>query len=785
MLWLFASMLGLIALGVFRDYLFWNRTYLFKDIGSDTLNAFYPQLVHTATYLRRWALPGWSFNQGMGQNVYPNSLGEPFTWLLYLLGPETLAHGIALVEILKLATAGFLFYAFLRLRDVSAFTATLIALCYAFCGTMIVGGAWYVFSTHVVHAAFLLVACEMLFQRRRTWLFPVAVAMITAFNAFYGYLFGVFLLVYIPARYLDSSRHDAWKLSRLLARIAGLGLVGLAISAVFSLPSTLEMLQSPRVHGEASLSGRLLGSSVFQLGDVNYYASLVLRSFSSDMLGSGSQFRGWQNYLEAPLHYCGLLTLLLAPHVFVALNKRQRWLYALVGGAALVIQVVPWFRYSFWLFTGDYFRTLSLFVSIILLLYSTRALEGITRKNGFNVTLLFGTFVVLLILLYFPYYSRGHAAERVDGALQAEAALFLVAYTALLVALSRPSLRFYAQVGLLLAVGFELLLFANVSVNGREVVTTAELRQKTGYNDYTKDALEVIRRQDAGFFRVEKSYSSSPAMHASLNDGKVQGYFGTSSYHSFNQLNYINFMAGLGVIDPKVETQTRWAPGLRQRPLLQTLASVRYWLVRGDYTKEPFLMNSYTLLGTAGDLSILKNKNFIPLGFGLGQYVRESVHRTWNIVQKDAALFHAFVIPDGAVGEYPQFSEWRPPLDPAPYGFDTYSADTRRCAENALAEATVSQNRVAGKFGSATPQMLVFSFPFDAGWEATVDGNSVPLRKIDYGLTGLEVDAGEHAILLCYRPPMRTIGLLVSLSGLAALAGIGIVSRISRRFRQR
>ena len=781
MLWLFAGMLGFIILGVFRDFLLWNKTYLFKDIGSDTLNVFYPQMVHTATSLRQWMVPGWSFNQGMGQNVYPNSLGEPFTWILYLFGPGALAHGIALVEILKLATAGFLFYSFLRLRNVSAFTATLSSLCYAFCGAMIVGGGWYVFSTNTVHAALLLVACEMLLQRRRMWLFPVTVALITAFNAFYVYLFGVFLLVYFPARLLDSGWRDTWKFPRLLATLAGLGVVGLAISGVFSLPSIVEMLQSPRVHGQASHAAQLLGAPILQFGDASYYATLVLRSFGSDMLGTGSQFHGWQNYLEAPMQYCGLLTLLLAPHVFVGRNGTRRWLYGIVAGAILVIQVVPWFRYSFWLFTGDYFRTLSLFFSIILLLYSARALEGILGKNGFNVTLLLGTLVALLVLLYFPYFPREQAAARVDGALQAEAAVFLLAYTALLLALSRPSFRIHAQVALLFVVGFELLLFTNVSVSRRDVVTTAELRTKTGYNDDTKDALEMIRRQDPGFFRVEKNYSSSPAIHASLNDGKVQGYFGTSSYHSFNQLNYINFMAGLGVIDPKDEMQTRWAPGLRQRPLLQTFASVGYWLFRGDYTREPFLADGYTLLGKTGDLSIFKNKFFIPLGFGVDEYVRESVHRTMNLPQKDTALFRAFVIPDDAAGEYPQFSEWRPPAVPLPYGFESYSADTRRCADNAITEVTVSQNRITGKFRNVNPQMLVFSFPFDAGWEATVDGKDVPLRKIDYGLTGLPVSPGEHAILFRYRPPMRATGLLVSLLGLVMLACVGIVSSVSRR----
>lgn len=778
--WLFAGMLALIIFGAFRNYLTGNKTYLFKDIGSDTLNSFYPQIVNIATCIQRWILPGWSFNQGMGQNVYPNSLGDPFTWILYLLNPGAVPRGIALVEMLKIATAGALFYGFLRLRGISSFTATLIGLCYAFCGTMIVGGGWRVFSTQGVYAALLLVACELLIQRRNVWLFPLAVALIVAFNPFYGYVFSLLLLTYVIARHFDSTRHDGWRLSRLLATIAALGLVGLAISAVFSFPSALEMLQSPRGQGPASLTGMLLGSPMFRLGDAQYYATLALRSFNSDMLGTGSEFRGWQNYIEAPMHYCGLLALLLAPHVFLTLGRRQRWLYGIVLGIALFIQAVPWFRYSFWLFRGGWFRTLSLLFSITLLLYAARALEDILRKGRINLMLLLGTFLALLILIYFPY---DRAVALVDETLQTLVVLLLIAYTALLIALSRPNVRFHAQIGLLLTVAFELALFTSVSVNRRNVLTTTELKQKSGYSDFTTDALAIIRRQDPGFFRVEKNYYSSPAMHAGLNDGKVQGYFGTTSYHSFNQINYINFLAGLGVINPTDASQTSWAPGLRGRPMLLSFAGVRYFLIRGDYTGDPFLASHCTLLGTVGDLSILKNRDFVPLGLGLRQYIRESAHQVLDPAQRDAALVHAFVVPDSTAYDYQEFTEWHPPLAPVPYGLEAFSADAHRAAETALRDVTVGHNRVAGKFGSAMPQMLVFSIPFDAGWQATMDGSSVPLRKIDYGLTGLEVGAGKHLILLTYRPPMLTTGLLVSLLGILALAGAVILTRISPRIR--
>ena len=94
-----------------------------------------------------------------------------------------------------------------------------------------------------------------------------------------------------------------------------------------------------------------------------------------------------------------------------------------------------------------------------------------------------------------------------------------------------------------------------------------------GAFDYCKfGGFRSSKAKATGFFRVEKSYASSPAAGVSLNDAKVQGYYGTSSYYSFNPLDYIGFLGALGVIDPTDPAQTNWTPGLKNRFVLQTFA---------------------------------------------------------------------------------------------------------------------------------------------------------------------------------------------------------------------
>ena len=111
----------------------------------------------------------------MGQNMLPLSIGDPFMCILYLFDPKSLAYGIAWIEVLKFFLAGFLFYKYLRILSFTHHSSLVGGLAYAFCGFMMVGSGWYVFSTQGVYIAALLLGFERLFQKRSGWLFTISI----------------------------------------------------------------------------------------------------------------------------------------------------------------------------------------------------------------------------------------------------------------------------------------------------------------------------------------------------------------------------------------------------------------------------------------------------------------------------------------------------------------------------------------------------------------------------------------------------------------------------------
>jgi hypothetical protein len=74
---------------------------------------------------------------------------------------------------------------------------------------------------------------------------------------------------------------------------------------------------------------------------------------------------------------------------------------------------------------------------------------------------------------------------------------------------------------------------------------------------------------------------------------------------------------------------------------------------------------------------------------------------------------------------------------------------------------------------ASEPGVLVVTRSFDPGWEATLDGDEVPLLRVDLAFMGVVMPQGEHRLTLSYRPLSFRAGVWVS--GLSAIVLLGLV----------
>ncbi len=743
---------------VFKDFIFLKKLYLFLDIGSDSYNLFYPAFVECARYIRTEGIPTWSFYSGMGESIFPGGLSSPFVWPLYMLGPEKLAYGIVFVELSKMLLAGIFVYLYLCILNFSKYTAVLGGVLASFLGYMVLGSTgWFGHSTNVVYFFFLLYAFELFYKKNVPTLFPLAVFFV-ATEPFRLYLYGVFLFTYALFRMASDTRDKHFSMYGsliFLLKLGGLGLIGVGMSAAFSLGSLIEKINSPRVIGDVRAVSTLTSVPVFALPDLQQAASILLRFFSNDILGVGSQYKGYLNYLEAPIFYSGLISLMLAPQALVGKSRRVQIAFAVFFGVWMVPLVFPFFRYALYVFMGNYFKHgLSIFIPAIMLLYGLNGLETILKQKKIHFGALATTLILLMLILHFPYFKEyiEPGQEFVQKQIQTWVVCFLTVYSALIFMMRFPNAHEFSKAALMVLVCIELTWFSYITVNHRTTLTREQFTEKIGYKDYTVEAVSFIKSIDTGFYRINKDYSSSLAEVNSINDAKVQGYFGTPSYSSFNSNDYIDFLQATEIIPKGQETKTRWAIGLIQRPFLQAVASVKYNLLKNeDYERrDVFFKMIYEKLADFGDVTVLKNNFFLPLGFTYDQYILRKDYESLSRPHKDMAMFCAAVM-----------DEDTPPLHPVlasditvqlkNYKLSDFSQIVDEKKNQALTITSFTQKKIKGKIMVTSPKMLFFSIPFDTGWHASVNGSPAKLIKANIGFMGLLLTPGDYEVELTYR----------------------------------
>jgi len=774
-LWFTLGLVVLLIGVIFHRFITGEFYYLFKDIGSDSLNGWFPQIVHVSRSLTEHTFPLWSHAQGMGQNTMAQSITDPFTFIIYLFGPDNLETGMVWMEISKIILTASVLYGFFRLWKLSSHAAIIGALLYCFGGFMIVGGGWSIFSTEAFFLSLLLFSFELLYRKNAWYLFPIAVTLIISHQPVNLYLYGLFLVCYFLFRHFSSDTPRWSRFWKLSLQMAGLSLLGIVISA-FLLTSQMQLLlDSPRVGGNSSHTAKLLSTPVFSTGEDIYYATAFFRLMSNDLLGNGSNFKGWYNYLEAPMWYIGLLPLLLMPQVFIFGTRRKKIAYGIFFLVLMIPVIFPFFRYAVWLFTGDYYRGFSVFYSLLILLAALDVLNEILKGSKVNLYLLGATLLILLAALFYPYESTKNI---IDKDLRSVIVNFLLIYTVLL-SLSRfiPQ-RSLVVAGLVVAVAIEMGYMTYKTVNDRVVLPEAEKKQRAGYYDYTVDAIKFINDNDKQFFRVNKDFQSNPAMHFSMNDAKVQGYYGTMSYSSFNQKYYIRFMEEMNIISKGREHQTRWAWGLATRPLLQNWASTKYQLCKKP---APMLVKfSYDSIGRFGNVSVFRNKHFLPLGFTYDTYVEKESFLKASPNKKDQIIQQALVVEDPNDQEARSLNPFDFRDTAAVYTFDLFNRDVKNRKQDTLAITRFSANRITGTIALEQKKVLFFSIPYDKGWHGRIDGKAVEPMLCNIGFLGFVLEPGSHQVELYYSPPYFLQSLYISIGGILIYLLLVILRRSNK-----
>lgn len=93
----------------------------------------------------------------------------------------------------------------------------------------------------------------------------------------------------------------------------------------------------------------------------------------------------------------------------------------------------------------------------------------------------------------------------------------------------------------------------------------------------------------------------------------------------------------------------------------------------------------------------------------------------------------------------------------------------RNLSETVMEDISVADDSISGSIYADSDGFLFLSIPFSNGWNAFVDGVSVPLYRTQVMYSGLFVAQGKHTVTLSYSNPFIKVGAVLSLIGFVLL----------------
>ncbi|WP_025684182.1 YfhO family protein [Paenibacillus maysiensis] len=621
--------LGAVCIFLYWNFLSFSKLYVYTDSGADTINSYWPMLSNLMYTLKQGELPFWSFNMGMGMDMYTSNIfiGDPLNYLLLFINVDNFAYGFGYLAIIKILISAVIFYKLILRFNISFFSSIIGTILFGLNGYMILWGQHYQFASVMIYFPLLILSFERLLVNNYKKMFIFSVFLIAIFSYYFLFIMSIFLLIYATLRYLTLS-NKTWKGYFVLAfKTILYYLIGIMLGGFILIPTIKYVLLSPRVNG-----GTL--PSIFD--SLTYYLSAYFRLFSNNTLGIGSEFLGVIFYYDAPILYSSIACLLLVPQFLSLYPKKYSVPVIILYGIIIIFLVFPFFSAMLNAFSKVYYRWTFVIV-FFNIFFSVFAFDKIIEKGRLNIKLLYSSFIVLLLLGLLAYnFSINIMKWNLSGTPNyfiIISLLFLLVYTILLSFVNKTQKLAYIKFSFAILLIAELLINSYSTINNRPTVGSNSIQNNQGYFDWTKRVIENIKVNDNSFYRIKKAYSS---VH--LNDALIQQYNGFNSYNSLNSPSYINFLQKM---DINLGMGTLLINGLNNRLYLENLFSQKYYLTKDDNTTIPF---GYRFKKRIHDIQVYENEYWLPLGITYDNFVTTEEFMKLNNFQRDLVMLRGAVI---------------------------------------------------------------------------------------------------------------------------------------------
>ena len=631
---IYTILFAIIAAGVFYHFLINHVSFI--QYGDGYRRGYFWLVENKGnleTFLSGGGLTNWSWSKGLGMET--SFITDPFTILAASFEPENLELGYTVALVVELYFCGLAFLAFAREVGMTDLQCILGAICYAFCGWGIDSAlVQYSFVLKLVLFPILILSVDRIYKGKSPILFILTVAYYTITGVYFAYMAALGVILYILFRY--AYYHDRFKLGEYLltlGRFVIYGIIGLAISAITSLPYVYSLMSS-------TTESATDGYGLFYAAEEYFYFG---KHFISQAVTGG--FSGGYSYLGL-----SVIVLMAVPVAFRHFSmKSTPAIMTIICGIMLTF---PFFSSA--LNGFSYCSSRWYFMVAFFLLWAglTNFVPSKLAETKNLMLMMAALFVMFVWTIVFGQIG-------VIAPLDDDETLFIMlnlfsGLLALLIILisgrkGRDGWRSVCIAGICTAaiISCWFVAFSDHTSN--------YLRNHEIYNQLQGSTQRVSNQiQDDGFYRTDQvnGIRNNRLLNKPANENL---WWKSRTLYIYDSKIPADMIKLNGLVGNNYGYAERvYMLSNDNRMGLDFLMGVKYFLgkdvIGQHFTPDYFAGYGFKESGTIDGVTIWKNKYDTGLGFGYDAFISESEFNKLSRLEREQALLQTAVIPDEEAG---------------------------------------------------------------------------------------------------------------------------------------
>lgn len=553
-------------------------------------------------------------------------LGDPFAYITLLFPTKYLETLYSVLVILRIYCVGLAFIAYCKYQNKESTNSLLGAIIYTFCGFILYAGIRHPYFTN---AAILLplnfIGIEKLLKENRKAFFIFIVFLSAVSNYYFFYMITVINIIYAIVKYTFEYNQGVKEFFRKVLTATGCYIVGILMASIILLPTAYAFLNSARTGYEQT----------WQYAEgfyTNFFMGFICMRFSN-----------WTVVSVASI------ILLMIPILFTKLKDREVKSYATLLLITTVMLLTP--------IVGSIMNGLSfpsnrwVFAYSFILAYIVVICFDKQLKYSKVQIIVMGTIFVLYCVLGI-WITKLKIKANLD--FYAFVGIAGVIWCVILLSniknkmpktINRILKYSYIIIFLLVICNIFLIGFTLYSKQGRGYVSefldnhsvTKISDTLSGKIHHFKEAVEYIKENDDGFYRIAKCDTSNQNLSLLYNYHSIQTFLSIGNGYVYD------LSCGL---EDNSYSATTCINGMDRREKIMTLLGTKYYICNNkDVVYVPY---GYQVYHEIGNTKIYVNENCLSIGIMYDNYILEEEYDKLTPLEKEDILLSSAVLEENA-----------------------------------------------------------------------------------------------------------------------------------------